>query len=147
VDDSPDVEDLQQQMAALRVDVHRDVEGIVHSARELTDWRYYLRKYPCTCLGSAALAGYLVVPSRAKTIAPDVDTLVALAKKHKLFITPQAESVKRGGLLGTILGLAMPMLMRSATGFVSQQLAQRRANTAPVEEPRAQAPWEPRRPK
>jgi hypothetical protein len=128
VTDADRADEIQRQMAELRIDLHRDVEGIVDSARALADWRYYVRKYPWVCLGGAAVLGYLIVPGRLKAIAPDVETLVALAKKHQLFITPKPEAAKQKSIVGSLVGLAASAALRGAMGFATEY-AKGRMNT------------------
>lgn len=48
---------IQGQMAKIRSDLHADVRGIVENARVITDWKYYVRRYPWASVAGAAAAG------------------------------------------------------------------------------------------
>jgi hypothetical protein len=75
-------------MHDLRGQLDNDVEEVVDSAKEFTDWRTYVRSYPWACVGVAAAIGYLVVPSRVELESPDVDTLLELAKRTNSLSRP-----------------------------------------------------------
>ena len=72
------VEALRKQMQAVRRELHYDVEGVVDTAKELTDWKHYMRSYPWACLGAAlaVVIGYL--PSIGLGIAPGFVLLAGL---------------------------------------------------------------------
>jgi hypothetical protein len=124
VADLHDAETIEAQMARIRCSLNEGVEGIVENARVMSDWRYYVRNYPWTCVGAVAALGYLVVPSRLDVIRPDADTLAKLAKQNRLLVTPEPEPQKRGGLAGVLLNLAAGAITRGAVSYFSQ-VAQR----------------------
>jgi hypothetical protein len=57
-----EIEQLQAEMARIRRDLNGNVDEIVESAKELTDWRLFVRSYPWASVGAAVAAGYLVAP-------------------------------------------------------------------------------------
>jgi hypothetical protein len=61
-----EIDPIRRQMAQIRHDLHRDVSGVVGSVEEAMDWRRLPRRYPLACVVAALLAGYLLVPRRAK---------------------------------------------------------------------------------
>ena len=85
------VREVRDEMAALRNEVSTDVSGVLGSARELADWRYYVRRFPWQCLSVATLAGFWLVPRRAEVITPDPDALLDLAAEDRVVIAEKPE--------------------------------------------------------
>ncbi len=133
--DNRDAESLQREMARVRDVLVDEVEGIVTNARELSDWRYYVRRHPWACVGAAAAVGFLAVPRRLQVVTPDAESLAKLAKQNRLVVTPRVEPQKSGGLTASLLTLGANMLFRSAIAFVGQQMAKHMADAQ--QEPRA----------
>lgn len=61
---SPATTAIRQRMKEVRQELDEDVQEIVEGARDLRDWRSYVRSYPWVCLGAAVAVGYLIVPRR-----------------------------------------------------------------------------------
>src|SRR5258708_38688309 len=61
---TPELAQLQEQMHQVRMDLGEEVYDLVENARAMTDWRVHWRRHPLAFCAAAALAGYLVVPSR-----------------------------------------------------------------------------------
>ena len=114
-------EDIQQRMKAVRCDLVGDVDDVLRSARQMLDWKEYVRRYPWACMGAAAALGYLVVPRRLELISPDAETLLQLAKQNKLVVKPNPTPQNRRGLLSTLLTIAGTAVVRGAMAYVSQQ--------------------------
>ena len=95
-------EEIQRQMAEIRCALHENVTGIVESARAMSDWRYYVRRYPLVSAAAAVALGYLVVPARLEVISPDADTLLKLARKNQLIVKEDPEGRPRGRILGPL---------------------------------------------
>ena len=68
---SPETEAIRQRMEEVRCDLDEDVQEIVEGARDMGDWRSYVRTYPWICLGAALAVGYLIVPGRTWGTQPD----------------------------------------------------------------------------
>lgn len=118
---SHDGDEILRRMAEIRGNLHHEAEGIAENARVMTDWRFYLRSYPWACVGAAAAVGYLMVPNRLQIISPDVNTLLKLAKKNRLSVTPEPEPQKRGGLVGTLFTFAANTAVRGLISYAGQQ--------------------------
>lgn len=117
-------EDIQRRMAEVRERLHQHVEGIVEDARELVDWRHYVREYPWICLGAAAALGLLVVPRRLEIIQPDPETLAQLARDQRLVVEPKAQAKnEQRGMVGALLASLGGMLVRTGVQYAGQQLA------------------------
>lgn len=118
---SPDPEELQRQMRAIRSELGVEVHDLVQNARDLTDWHVYVNRYPWACLAAAAAVGYLIVPHARKTIVPDADSLLELAKHHQLKVeAPGAK--KSGGLLSKAAGMAATFALRAAMTALTRKL-------------------------
>jgi hypothetical protein len=77
-----------------------DVQEIVEGAREIGQWRTYVRSYPWVCLGAALAMGYLIVPRRSLGKQPDARTLAELANQSRLLATSHLPS--NGGAGGRL---------------------------------------------
>ena len=114
-------ERIQHRMDDLRSQLDNDLEEVVDSAKEFTDWRTYVRRYPWACVGLAAAIGYLAVPSRVELESPDVDTLLELAKKNKLVVDANPSPRKREGLASTTFRLLLHAAGRNALTYLGQK--------------------------
>jgi hypothetical protein len=81
------------RMAALRHEIISDVEQVSESARAMTDWTYYVRRFPWVAVGVAAAAGFLLVPRKKATITPTPEQLAALAN-NKEFVAAATQQLK-----------------------------------------------------
>ena len=118
--ESTDIDDLRQQMQRIRCDLNSDVENLVEHAREMTDWRYYVREYPWACVATAAAVGFVVVPRRVPVMSPDARTLQKLARKHQLVVT-ESRPDEKGGLTGALFGMVSSLVMRGLLAYAGQQ--------------------------
>jgi len=119
---SDEVEEIQRQMARIRCDLNEEVGEIVHSARVMSDWQYYVRTYPWICAGAALALGYLIVPTRLEVISPDAKTLAKLAEQNRLLVKSQPEANPRGGVAGSLVSLAAGMFVRGLVSHLGQTL-------------------------
>ena len=81
---SEDPKAIREEMARLRKNMQDDVVQIEQKAKEALDWKSYVRQYPYLAAGAAALAGYLLIPSRRQVIKPTREQLEELAAAGKL---------------------------------------------------------------
>jgi hypothetical protein len=114
---------LQEQMHQVRMDLGEEVYDFVENARAMTDWRVHWRRHPWAFCTAAALAGYLIVPSR-RFGGIDVRTL-------GLSALPPAASRSAGSqllskLAGMALGLAAQRGLEVLGRHVESQMASRR---------------------
>jgi hypothetical protein len=115
-----DIDEIRRKMAQIRRDLHEDVRGVVEGAEAATDWRRFIRSYPCASMGVALAVGYIVVPRkhRATTTVQIAPTEIARV------VAPEppgpAEAKKGKGLLGSVFGLVAPVAFRAAQGYALQ---------------------------
>ncbi len=124
VSDSMGVSEIQRQMAQIRHELHAEVAGAVQGAQSLTDWRSLVKSWPWLSLGAAALAGYLVVPTRRRE-APAI-SFYTPAHAASPPAVPQDRAapvrVSPGAVLGTAVGLLAPVLVRAAQSYAAAYL-------------------------
>jgi len=116
-------------MAALRRELDSGVEHVAESARAMTDWTFYVRRFPWVAVGVAAVAGYLLVPRKKTAVAPTAEQLAALVK-NKEFVAAATDQLKPpqsvfAGLAATLGAMAA----RAALGYVTEQIRAKAATT------------------
>ena len=114
-------EQIQKRMATVRSHLLDDADDVIDSARQMFEWRAYVRRYPWACMGLAAALGYFVVPNRVELISPDTDTLLQLAKKNKLAVKASPTPQKRAGIASSLFTLASNTAVRGAISYLGQK--------------------------
>jgi hypothetical protein len=146
---SDDAESIRQRMQNVRRSVGDDVEGIVHTAKTLSDWRYYVKNHPWACLGAAFAAGYFLMPKRKLKLPEGVDSkqLIELLKSHNISLAKLGSlgaaplSGGASGLAKTALAAAAPLVMRAVMDYAQQRfVAGGPAPTAPSPDPARSTP-------
>ena len=119
-----DAENIRKQMRNIRREMGADVKHIVHSAQQLSDWRYYVRKFPWMCVGSAFAIGLMLAPSRRKAGNAEWEKLAAQVQKARLADLGISASVGQG-LFKKLLAVAGPIAARSAVNFLANRFGDR----------------------
>jgi hypothetical protein len=118
------IEQVREEMRQIRSNLDEEVATFVESTRVLFDWRSYVRHAPWLCLGAAALAGYLVMPSKPKVVTPTPEQLAELAKHARITLDgtgPQAQAKSVGKELA---GVALGLLVKAGLAVATQQFNQ-----------------------
>ena len=132
-------EQLRDEMRQLRSHMDADVDSFVENTRGLLDWHSYFQSAPWLYLGAAALAGYLLVPSKVQWVTVDVEKLAELAKHRQVVVTDRAAPAKAS--VGPSLGkIAFNLIWQAALALGKQQLNQFLSPRTP---PQGQAPGTP----
>jgi hypothetical protein len=118
------IEKVREEMRQVRSNLDDEVATFVENTRGLLDWRSYIRHAPWLCLGAAALAGYLVIPSRPKVVKPSPDQLAELAKHSHVSVTDTGTQQKAKSLGRELAGVALGLLVRAGVSVATQQLNQ-----------------------
>ena len=121
-DTQDDPQLIQRRMASIRRELDEEVDTVVQQARELADWRNFVKTYPWLTMAGAVALGYLVVPQRLNVMSPDAATLEKLAKQNKLVVEPQPRAQKQGGLAGTVFSLVAGLAAKTLMNTATQQL-------------------------
>ena len=121
MDPRPSTDALERRMAAVRSGLAADVEDVVDGAREVFDWKTQLRRHPVPVAAAAAVAGYMLVPSRPIVVRPDSKQMAELAKNQQVVVTDKQLRKSSAGLGATLMTLLGGFVARTATAYVSQQ--------------------------
>lgn len=116
-------EQLRDEMRQLRSHMDADVESFVANTRGLLDWRSYYASAPWLFLGGAALAGYLLVPTKARHVTVSIDDLAALAKQRQVVVKDHAGPAK-GSAGSNLTQMVMGLLWKAVLAVATQQLNQ-----------------------
>lgn len=116
-------EQLREEMRQLRSHMDADVENFVENTRGLLDWHSYYAGAPWLFLGAAALAGYLLVPTKARHVTVSIDDLAALAKQRQVVVKENAGPAK-GSAGSNLTRVVMGLLWKAALAVATQQLNQ-----------------------
>ena len=127
---------IQDRMAQIRREVDETVDDIAFHARDLTrqltDWRYYVRRYPWVVAAGAAAVGYLIVPKRLpRIVQPDPETLAALSREGRLSIQQKPTAVQTLASVG--LNQLSTVVMRSAANYLADKLTASSQSRRPTE--------------
>lgn len=120
---SRSAERIRTDMQQLRCEIADDMEDVRESAREMTDWRSYVQRYPLVIVGAAAAAGYLLIPNRVGVVSPDIETLVKLAERNLSVVQEDAKSHAKTGLAATLLTLVGGAAVRAGVALAGRQLS------------------------
>ena len=115
---SPETTAIRQRMQEVRRDLDEDVQEIVEGARDMCQWRTYVRSYPWICLGTALAIGYWIVPRRLSRMQPDAQTLAQMANQSGFLPASPAKSAARD----IVRALVGNLVIRGVSSFVEQQV-------------------------
>ncbi len=140
-------EQIREEMARVRRELNLNYGEVVENARDMADWRYYVRRYPWASLGVAAALGYLAVPNRVELIRPDASELLKLAKKNKLVVEPKPAAQPKSSVGNALFNMLASMLVRGAIAYMGQKAGKTAGATAAQAEQESQSqsqyPWSP----
>jgi hypothetical protein len=119
LEESIDTQAILDRMAEVRYDLDEDVQEIVEGARDMSQWRSYVRNYPWLCLGGALALGYLIVPRLTRGMKPDPHVQVELASPQPLPPTPASPLTEVRSMLLEFVG---NLVMRGASAYALQQV-------------------------
>lgn len=119
-DISTSAEEIQRQMQSVRSSLRAEVKELVENARDMTDWQYYVRRYPIASLAAAAAVGFLATSmSVSKPTKPP-----AGQPPSPVSDPPRASSPSLfNHLWGQASSVATSAISRAALGLLSQQVS------------------------
>lgn len=120
---SDEAERIRRQMQDVRQDMGQDVHGIVQGAKQLSDWHYYVRQHPWACVGGAFAVGFLLTPARKQLMRADVSKVVEHLRSTGVLPAAASGAPHAGGLMGTVLAMAGPYLLKGAATLLASKLA------------------------
>jgi hypothetical protein len=117
---------IQQRMREVRRELGHD---LAMSARDITDWRSYVRASPWLAVGSAVAIGYLLAPKGPPVVRLNGIDLERLIQNGHTTATvasvPKAKKSFAMGLVSSLAGLAA----RAAMAHITQRLTSSRQQT------------------
>jgi hypothetical protein len=138
---SEDAERIRQQMQHVRQEMGAGMQDVVHGARQLSDWKYYVRRHPWACVGSAFALGFLATPARRKLFQGNVDVakIVEQLKRHGVDTGSLGAGLAggSGSLASRAFSMLWPILLQNAGAMVAQHFANRE-QAAATEQPPAE---------
>ena len=113
---------IQARMQLIRREADEVVDDIVVQARRLTQWQYYVRRYPWIAATAAAAVGYLIVPQRIpRVVQPDPETLAVLSREGRLAIRQRPTAFQ--ALTSMALNQLSSVVLRSAASYLADTLS------------------------
>jgi hypothetical protein len=121
---NPDDEarEVCRRMATLRREITSDVRQVRQSARQMTDWTFYVRRFPWATAALAAAAGFLLVPRKQQVVTPTPEQLAALAKSREFAKAATSSLKPPASMLGGIAATLAAIAARAALNYVTEQI-------------------------
>jgi hypothetical protein len=129
-------EEIRAELARTRGRLLDEAIAVRGGARELADWRYYVRRFPWAALSVAGALGYLAVPRRLEIMSPDAKTLETLARKNHLVVESKPQAAQKTNLVDTMLTMTGNVLLRAGTAYLGQKIGKLFGETAADKPPR-----------
>jgi len=124
-----DVDDIRQQMALIRREMHQNVSSVVSDVGDAMDWRSPLRKHPYLTIGVGLAVGYFLVPRRksqaaqARQALADVAPRLAAIADADRQARPEKPPKSLGRrLAGWGIGMLWPLVGQSAQAYAAMWL-------------------------
>lgn len=116
-------QELRREMAELRCQLRQDFDGTAKQAKQLTDWKHYVKQAPWAAFGVSALAAFAVVPRPLQVKTMGAEAAAKLASQDRLTVQSKPKKPQNGGLSGFIIKTAITMAVRAAVGAVTEKAA------------------------
>jgi hypothetical protein len=143
VHDNDSAEDIRKRMAQLRRDIDVDMGNVSRSARAMTDWTFYVRRFPWAVAGAAAVVGYLLIPKKKQDGTPDAEALAELVKNRQVRVEPASIRGETNKLLKSLLVTGVGLVAKAALNHAVQNFQQAKSQPADeLERPPAPSPLE-----
>lgn len=131
-------EKVRRRMAELRREMECDVREVTRGARVMTDWRFYVRKFPWAAAGLALAAGYFLIPKKKPAeIKPDPEMLAELVKQQKLHIEA-ATRPEQASMVKTLAMMGLTWAARTGFAYITQRLTEAAAQQQAAHQETAQ---------
>jgi hypothetical protein len=117
-------DDLQARMAQLRGELRTDVTQTTAAAKQLTDWRYYVRQYPWVTAAAVTAVGFMLVPRKREKPLIDEAALQKMVAEKRVVVIPQKPTEAKKSMVGSIGALLAAAATRAAMNYVSSRFAE-----------------------
>jgi hypothetical protein len=121
MDPDASAEKIRRRMAELRRELECDVRQVSDDARTMTDWTFYVRRFPWAVAALAAAVGFMLIPKRKQVIKPDPEMLAELVKNKKVKVQQVASTNEKQGFI-------KPLLLTAVTWAARQGFQYSRSN-------------------
>jgi len=131
-DDEATIEAIRHRMMEVRRDLKQD---LATSARDMTDWRSYVRASPWIAIASAVAVGYLLAPKGPAVVRLSGIELQNLARNGQataMASVPQPKKSLARSLFSSLAGLAARSAMTYVTHRLTNANRPRTEENAPV---------------
>lgn len=118
-----DADELRRRMSQIRRELPKDMERIVTGARQIVDWKQYVRDFPWATTLAAVAVGYWLVPTARPSPRPVEIVGVGTVPPREPPLR-QPLPVRRPGLTSDLLTMAGHVLLRTGINYVGQQVGQ-----------------------
>jgi hypothetical protein len=136
-------EQIRKRMAQLRRELDVDMGNVSRSARAMTDWTFYVRRFPWAVAGVAAVAGYLLIPKKKQPISPDPETLAELVKNREVRVEAASFRGETNKLLKSLVMTGVGLVAKAALNHAVQHFQQSKSEPGEeVHRPPAPSPLE-----
>jgi hypothetical protein len=126
-------EKIRRRMAELRRELECDVRQVKQGASVVTDWQFYVRRFPWAVAGAALVAGYLLVPKRKRVVKPDPEMIEELVRQKKIRVESVTPQVDKPGVMRPLLMMGLTYALRTGISYATQQMAAAAQNKAHAE--------------
>jgi len=139
-------DEIRRRMAELRRELSSDVQEVGRSARVMTDWKFYVRRFPLATAAAAAAVGFLLIPKKkeVQVISPDPDALAEMFKKEQLRVETPARAKESQGLLKTLFLMGVTWAAKTGMTYMGERLRTAAVNRAQESTGPTSAPPPPR---
>lgn len=105
-------EAIKLRMRQIRTELPYEVDTAREQVKQLSDWRFYVRRHPLPFMSAAAVAAYLLVPK--KSAPPKV-----VVERQTAGVSEPAKK----GLVGGVLAAVGTLAMKQGASFAAHQLS------------------------
>jgi hypothetical protein len=116
-----EAEAICRRMAELRHELSSDVRQVRGDARVISDWKFYVRRFPWATVGIAVAVGFLLIPRKKAIISPDQDALAEMVQKKQLRLDVDHKREKPG-MLGTLLPMAATLAVKTGMSYMGERM-------------------------
>ena len=99
---------IRERMAMIRTHIEEHSDEVIAQTDALSDWRFYVRRYPWVAVTGAAVVGYAIVPRRRKP--GEEDRTRETNKRPAAFGAAEIRSVLTGAAQRAAMAYASKMM-------------------------------------
>ena len=116
--DLPLDDTVRARMQGIRCDIDQGLEDVSAGARNMVDWKHYVKTYPWVCLGTAAVLGFLIVPKRSRGNGVDLAAPTGPAQTGPPVVHAIPGAAR--GMVDALVATVVSIAVREATAFLGQ---------------------------